>query len=186
MTRFDWDEVWNRKGNSDSNDAFFVSGFEHTTFDPEIGSSQVAEMLQLESHDSVLEVGCGACVVGSRMQCGRYVGTDRSASMVNKSIAINGLSILVCEANNLIFKDKSFDKVFSFGVFHYFPDHDYARQAIAEMTRIARKTVLICDLPVTSHDVNHLLYKQDLFPGWEISAGLYNPARFNARLKLSQ
>lgn len=185
MTCFDWNEVWHRKGSSDSTDAIFVSGFEHTTFDPEIGARRISEVLQLGADDSVLEIGCGACLIASRIKCGCYVGTDRSASMVRKSIAMNNLSILVCEADNLIFKDKSFDKVFAFGVFHYFPDHDYACRTIAEMKRVARKAVLVSDVPFQSHDPNHLLYQHDFFSGWKIFPGIYNPARFDAYLSLT-
>ncbi|MHB2017121.1 MAG: methyltransferase domain-containing protein, partial [Candidatus Xenobia bacterium] len=86
---------------------------------------------------------------------------------------MNGFSALRCEAGDLIFKDKTFDVVFAFSVFQYFPDLDYARRAIAEMTRVARRTVCISDLAAKSHDSNHLLFEESFFSGWEISEAFY-------------
>jgi ubiquinone/menaquinone biosynthesis C-methylase UbiE len=93
--------------------------------------------------------------------------------MIDKIIQLNNVSALKCEAADLIFKDKSFDYVFAFGVFHYFPDHAYANKCIDEMKRIAKKGICISDLPEISHDPNHLLFDKKLFTGWRVTDSFY-------------
>jgi ubiquinone/menaquinone biosynthesis C-methylase UbiE len=135
----------------------------------------------------VLEVGCGGGLLGNYLNnfC-RYVGTDYSEQMVKKTIELNRFSALQCEANNLIFKDKTFDHAFVFSVFQYFPSDDYARQVIAELKRVAIKTVCVSDIPTESHDPDHHIYDEAFFAGWEITAGLYarQHRRFTAILRL--
>lgn len=181
-SQFDWDEVWNRKGNSASLDHVEISGFENTVLDSQAAANGLIKLLDLKPDDTVLEVGCGGGVLARHLSC-KYVGCDRSEPMVKKTIILNGFSAVVCDADNLIFRDKSFDKVFAFGVFHYFPDYEYARRVLVEMERVARSLIFVADLPRSSHDSNHLLYQDDFFSGWQISPGFYTDKRFNA-LKL--
>lgn len=185
---FDWNAVWERKGKSDSNDAYEVSGFEQfKEFDTEAAANILVAEMGIQPTDSLLEIGCGAGLLGRHLKsvC-TYVGSDRSPAMVAKAIEINKLSAICCEANNLPFKDKSFDHVLAFCMFHYFPDRDYTLKTIAECQRVARKTICIADLPKQSHDKNHQLFSEDQFAGWIISGSLYQREheRFNALLKL--
>ena len=179
--KFDWDEVWNRKGASDSEDHVYVSGFENTVLDSARAAAELVKLLEIKPEDTVLEIGAGAGVLARHfhMNC-HYVATDKSELMVKKTIALNGWSAVTCEANDIIFKDKTFDKVYAFGVFHYFPDHEYARKVLQEMLRIAKVAVSVCDVPRISHDDNHLLYQDSFFDGWEITEGFYTERRFNA------
>jgi len=142
------------------------------------------EELDIKETDSVLEVACGAGGLAQYINCGSYVGVDYSTSLVKKHIQILNNSVLHGEANDLIFKDKTFDKVICFGAFHYFPNEEYANQAIAELKRVAKKAIFIGDLPVTSHREEHLLYKKEDFKDWKIMDGFYNPCRFNVSLRL--
>ncbi len=184
----EWDAVWDRKGNEETNDPFELSGFENfRSVDTEAAANKLIDMLGIQSADTVLEIGCGGGLLARHLmtKC-NYVGTDRSASIVRKVIAINGCSALRCDANDLIFKDKSFDHVFAFTVFHYFPDHDYVQKCLAEMKRVAKKAICVSDLPVESHDPTHLLFQESAFAGWQITGGLYarEHRRFTAVLKL--
>lgn len=95
----------------------------------------------------MLEVGCGAGMLAQHIP-GNYTGVDRSPAMIAKFRALQpGRHAEVCAARSLRFADRSFDKVFSFSVFQYFPDEGYALRAIAEMRRVARQAVFIGDLP---------------------------------------
>jgi ubiquinone/menaquinone biosynthesis C-methylase UbiE len=183
----DWDAVWDRKAASDSLDAQEISGFTEIKIDAEATARLLADRLELSKNDRVLEIGCAAGTVGAHLRkwC-EYVAVDRSAGMVEKAIQISRVAAIRCPANDLLFKDKSFDKVFSFGVFHYFPDHAYARQVLAEMQRVARTLIMVSDIPIESHDPTHTLYPESFFDGWELSGPVYQREhrRFTARRKL--
>lgn len=178
---FNWNEIWDAIGNSESSEHRVISGYEQGKFDSRTIADQLVSLMDINNVDRVLEIGCAAGMLARHFHrsC-KYIGSDCSQSMVRKTIELNGFSAVTCEANDLIFKDQSFDKVFAFGVFHYFPNHEYARQAISEMKRVARKMVLIADIPKASHDDKHLLYEESFFNGWEISSGWYDDKRFNA------
>ena len=184
----DWDEVWERKGKSESNDRQELSGFERILgMDSRSASDKLCSLIGLQTGDSVLEVGCAAGLIAQHLKdrC-EYVGIDRSASMVKKMIEVNHLSALRCDADNLIFKDKTFDHVFAFSVFQYFPDKEYAQRVLDQMKAVARKTVCVSDIPVASHEAAHMLYTKDFFAGWEISEAFYeNERRFTALLTLT-
>ncbi len=180
---FDWSEVWDRKARSGSNVHQEVSGFEHLEIDSREVAENLIKVIDLGPEDTVLEIGCAVGIVARHLNVGaRYVGVDKSAEMIAKTIEMNRFSALRAEANDLPFKDKCFDKVFSFGVFHYFPNYDYMWQAVEEMLRVSRKLVLIADLPRVSHDKNHLLFSERMFEeqGWSLSPAIfYRPERFD-------
>lgn len=179
-----WKEVWERKGNCDITCLEELDGYENTTADVKEIAKQIVNELNIKETDRILEVACGAGGLAQYIKCGEYVGIDYSTSLVKKHIQLLNNSVLHGEANDLIFKDKTFDKVFCFGAFHYFPNEEYAKQAIAELKRVAKEAVFIGDLPVTSPRKEHLLYNTENFNGWKITDGYYNPCRFNVSIKL--
>ena len=178
-----WKEVWDRKGSENSTDIRTIDGFESTSADLEKIAGNITKVMDIKPTDKVLEVGCGAGGVAQYLKCD-YVGVDYSRPMISKHISLLKNSILYSEANNLIFKDKSFDKVFIYGISHYFPNHEYANQVISEMKRVAKKCIFIGDLPFKSHRDTHLLYKKEDFKDWIILEPYYNPLRFNVYLEL--
>lgn len=176
---FDWNGLWDRKASTDSKDAIEISGFEsHSDIDTVAAAIKLTQIMGIKPEHTVLEIGCGAGLLGRHLKdmC-NYIGTDRSQQMVNKAIELNRYCALRCDANDIPFKDASIDHVFSFGVFHYFPDREYVEKTMAEMTRVARIAVCISDLPKESHDSNHFLFKESDFGGWEISDTLYPQER---------
>jgi ubiquinone/menaquinone biosynthesis C-methylase UbiE len=60
-----------------------------------------------------------------------------------------GISVSTAEAASLPFPSNRFDAVFSHGVFLYFPDFQYAGDALREMLRVCRASgrLLIGDVP---------------------------------------
>ena len=186
---FDWNEVWDRHGQMDSQDHMEVSGFQSfRDVDTANCAARLIELCKIKPEDTVLEIGCGAGLVGRHLDnyC-HYIGSDRSFAMVKKTIQLNQFSALAIAADDIVFKDKSLDHVFAFSVFHYFPSYDYAKTAIAEMIRVAKKSVCVSDIPTESHDGNHLLFDENFFEGWQISGGLYprQHKRYTAHLELA-
>lgn len=182
-----WKEIWTRKGKAEggADDLLAYDGYEATQVNMQEVAAEIISRLDIKKEDKVLEVGCGAGALAQYLECD-YVGIDYSPTLVDKHIKILGNSVLVGEAADLIFKDKSFDKVICYGVFLYFNNKDYARTATEELKRVARKSILIGEIPIRSHRDEHLLYTPDEFSGWEISDGFYDPYRkdrFNAVLK---
>ena len=179
-----WKEVWERKGNGNSQSLEELDGYEDTSADVKEIARQIVKELDIKETDTVLEVACGAGGLAQYIKCAEYVGVDYSTSLVKRHIELLNNSVLHGEANNLIFKDKTFDKVICFGAFHYFPNQEYANQAIAELKRVAKEATFIGDLPLSSHRDTHLLYDKKDFDGWKVMDGYYNPCRFNVSLKL--
>ena len=50
------------------------------------------------------------------------------------------------EADNLPFEDNYFEHVFVFSIMQYFPDTVYLNRVLAELDRVAIKTIFIGDL----------------------------------------
>ncbi|WP_223592467.1 class I SAM-dependent methyltransferase [Neobacillus bataviensis] len=181
-----WREIWTRKGkvSGSREDLLAYNGYEATQVNmPEV-AAQIVKALDIKPTDKVLEVGCGAGALAQYLNCD-YVGMDYSPTLVKKHIEILGNSVIVGEANDIIFKDKSFDKVICYGVFLYFDSDEYVQQAISELKRVAKKALLIGELPMRSHRSEHKLFKKEDFSGWTITDGFYDPYRkdrFNATM----
>jgi ubiquinone/menaquinone biosynthesis C-methylase UbiE len=174
----DWREIWERKGRENSSDLRVLDGFNETTLDPSKVAQEITKTMGISPTDRVLEVGCGAGMIAQFLKC-EYVGVDYSHSLVGRHKELFGHSVVVGEADKLEFEDKSFDKVFAYSVFHYFPDHEYAKRVVQQMKRISRSSIFIGDLPFSSHSQSHLLYPKDMFNGWKLTEGYYNPLRYN-------
>lgn len=177
-----WKQIWERKGKAEGKDLLAFDGYEATQVDMEEVARQITKRLDIQKSDKVLEVGCGAGALAQYLDCD-YTGMDYSHTLVKKHIEILHNSVLTGEAADLPFKDHSFDKVICYGVYLYFDDKEYAKKATSELLRVARKSVLIGELPIRSHRKEHLLFTKDEFEGWEISDGFYDPYRndrFNA------
>jgi ubiquinone/menaquinone biosynthesis C-methylase UbiE len=174
----DWREVWIRKGSSPSRDLKELDGFEATTIDPCAAAARISETLELAPTDTLLEVGCGAGMIAQYLHC-RYFGIDYSPSLLDRHRDILGNPVSLAEASHLPFPDQSFDHVLAYSVFHYFPSQEYAGLVCREMERIAKRSVFIGDLPMQSHNSDHLLFERNFLEGWQTSDGYYTSNRFN-------
>jgi ubiquinone/menaquinone biosynthesis C-methylase UbiE len=183
-TKESWKQIWTRKGKAEGTitDLLAYDGYEATHVDMEEVARQITKRLDIRKEDKVLEVGCGAGALAQYLDCD-YVGVDYSHTLVEKHIEILHHSVLTGEAADLPFKDKYFDKVICYGVYLYFDNKEYAQAATKELLRVAKKGVLIGEIPMRSHRDEHLLFTKEEFEGWEMSDGFYDPYRkdrFNA------
>jgi ubiquinone/menaquinone biosynthesis C-methylase UbiE len=179
----DWKKIWLKKGLVDSEDLRLLNGYENTTINPEIVSKKIAQTLDIKEETRTLEVGCGAGMIAQFLKC-KYVGIDYSPTLISKHKQILDNEVYTCEANNLPFEDDSFDTVFAYSIFQYFPSIDYASAVVQEMIRVSRKSVFIGDLPICSHEKNHLLYDKSMFSEFITTDGYYNFNRFNVLINL--
>lgn len=183
-----WREIWTRKGkvSGSREDLLAFNGYEATKINMQEVAAQIVKALDIKPTDKVLEVGCGAGALAQYLNCD-YVGIDYSPTLVQRHIEFLGHSVMVGEANDIIFKDKSFDKIICYGVFMYFDSDEYAQQAISELKRVAKRVIFIGDLPMRSHRPEHNLYKKEDFSDWVLTDGFYDPYRkdrFNVTLFL--
>lgn len=187
-----WKEVWDKKGDSDSDDLLFLDGYEHLNID--FDSKKIVEAIQatlgIKKDDRVLEVGCGAGFLGRDFDkiC-LYQGIDYSAGLLNKHYERYKTVVYCCEADRLFYPDKSFDYALCFGVFQYFPDFEYALRVVREMKRVSRKKVFLGDLKKSSENKKHMSYTEENFfsiGDCEFVPCLYDPKdtnRFNVVIK---
>ena len=161
-----WKNIWDSKGNSDSEDLLFLDGYEH--LDVEFNSKEITdhiiENLKIEDESSILEVGCGCGFLARELNDNyRFVGVDYSESIIQKHKQLFDHEVYICESNNLIFEDKSFDYVFCYGLFQYLPDNDYARQTLKEMERVSRKGIFVGDLKNEKTRDTHFVFPREQF-----------------------
>ena len=181
-----WKEIWTQKGNmaGTKEDIRVYDGWEKSSADMLETANRIKEILDIKPCHRVLEVGCGAGGLAQFMDC-EYIGIDFSASLVKRCMEFYQKSAVYAEANDLPFKDKYFDKCFSWGVFLYFPSKEYVRQVIEEMKRVTKAGIFIGELPIQSHDDKHMLYTEEELHGYGFQtmrgwSEPYRDIRFNA------
>lgn len=87
----------------------------------------------------ILEVGCGAgAFIGKINRAKSLSGIDYSRSAVALAKTNASGNFVRAEAAAIPFPARSFDIVFSFGVFFYFDSTRYAERVLREMVRVAR------------------------------------------------
>jgi len=106
--------------------------------------NQVAELANLRSDSLVLDVGCGTGytteTVLKRLEKGEVVGIDLTPEQLKKAKIRLGsekarLFLSRGDAEDLPFKDGSFDTIVSVGALEYFP---HPKRALREMARVVK------------------------------------------------
>lgn len=151
----EWREIWEDVANRNQGKSLFeINGYRLDDNIAEKVSDYIDVELYPQETERLLEVGCGsgALLVSFKDKCGNIYGVDFSEEMIK--IAKDNLPYVTfeqAEANNLhIYPDGSFDKIFSYSVFQYFPSIDYGVEAVKEMIRVANPTwsiILVLDIP---------------------------------------
>ena len=122
------------------NDRIWSSGFEYSS--DEVERLSAVKSLVAKEVTSLLDVGCGnGHFVNSMLRTraiGRVCGVDRSKAALSHVKAEK----YEASADNLPFEDNEFDLVCAFEVLEHLPIAIY-EQAIREITRVAKKHVLI-------------------------------------------
>ena len=112
-----------------------------------IALSWMAAMIEQQGLKTVLDIGSGtgrALLYLKDRGDLELLGIEPSADLreIGYQKGLTESQLVDGDALSLDFADNSFDLVCSFGVLHHIKDH---RQAVAEMTRVARKAVFISD-----------------------------------------
>jgi ubiquinone/menaquinone biosynthesis C-methylase UbiE len=178
----DWKKVWDKKGLLKTEDFVLLSGFEEQLKAGQASqeflsssANKISEFLKLKKSDNLLEVGCGCGAIAQFLDC-NYYGIDFSETSIKTHKKLfPSHTVEVSEANKLPFEDKRFDKCLINSVCHYFPSRGYFEQCVEELVRVTNGSILICDLPISSHGKDHLLFDKQFFEkeNWEIHNGLY-------------
>jgi len=118
--------------------------------------SDIAQRLQLNSEDALLDLGCGVGIVSTTLyetvqavtalDFGQAVLLRAKASYDN-----NNLDVGFAQGDivNLPLKDGTFSKVLCYSVIHYLQNYEEFKKALLEMTRVCEPSglVLIGDIP---------------------------------------
>jgi ubiquinone/menaquinone biosynthesis C-methylase UbiE len=159
-----WKSVWERKGREASGkqawsieDLLRADGFDGAMAQTGAAAQDhiarlIADALGIHPEMRVLEVGCGAGAALSllRPTGAKFTGADYSSPLIDIArVALPEMQFHVAEAAALPFADAAFDAGFSYGVFLYFPDVDYASAVLREMVRVVLPgaPILILDVP---------------------------------------
>jgi trans-aconitate methyltransferase len=153
-----WRDIWNKRKLPDKS-SLLQSLIAADGFDSGAGEvlqenwlhyvDWVIKVLEITKTDSIFELGCGSgAFLYPFWERGYKInGADRSKALID--IAKNVMSDVpfsVCDANEIT-SDEKYDFTISNGVFHYFPDLQYAEQVLFKMLEKAIKKVMICDIP---------------------------------------
>ncbi len=132
-----WKEIWTQKGAMEGTreDIRVYDGWEKSTAQMPDIARRIKEILDINPDDRVLEIGCGAGGLAQYMDC-NYIGIDFSPTLVRRCMEFYQKSAILTDADDIPFKDGCFDKVFSWGVFLYFPDKPYFLRVMAEISRV--------------------------------------------------
>ncbi|WP_372766437.1 class I SAM-dependent methyltransferase [Pseudoalteromonas sp.] len=129
-------------------------------------AKDVVEKLKLHATDNLLDVGCGSGLLLSKLatNCAYVSGIDYAQAMVDKAQALLPNAQFYCgEAKKLPFASRSFDKLLSYSIFHYFPDREYALSVVKEMIRVVKPggIILIGDVLDANYE-NEIKSKSNL------------------------
>jgi len=192
-----WRRIWENKYDGATGPVHKLDGFDLLTAEQwsDLVSRFCGFMGSTKGMD-ILEVGCGAGAFLQEIPEPRSLaGLDYSQNAID-FIARNLAGQFICsEAKNIPFPDRSFDIVFSFGVFFYFENLAYAEAVLREMFRAVRPGGRIFILDVndeekidtyhrvrgtegaratvkkTDADTTHLFFRKDWFRAFGKASG---------------
>ncbi len=115
----------------------------------------ISNLIQINKKYKLLDIGCGTGISTNYFECKTY-GIDPSFNMLKEG----NKNLINAKAENLPFKNKTFDIIIAVTSFHNFSDYN---KAMEEIKRVGKKN---CKLVITLlkksnkfQGINHLLLK---------------------------
>ena len=142
-SKLNWDDIWEKKGNTETNDLFLLNGWEKTNFQPKLFIENILKFLDIKKNDSVIEIGCGSGLLSTYLKNYKYYGVDNSLSLVNKHIKLLNNIVLNFNSTEFIFKDKYFNYCICNSMLEYLKNEDELNKTIDQMERITNKGIYI-------------------------------------------
>ncbi|MFN8710299.1 MAG: class I SAM-dependent methyltransferase [Planctomyces sp.] len=139
----------------------FYVGDRHTNDDWfRAAGDHISSAIQLSSTDNVLEIGCGCGVIMKSLMSrgGRFTGVDPARKVLAKAAeSIPDASFFCASVDQLPFPNQTFDKAFSYQVFHYLGDLETASRGIQEIRRVVRPggRIMIGQIPDASREADY-------------------------------
>jgi ubiquinone/menaquinone biosynthesis C-methylase UbiE len=142
----EWNEVMVRKYNPE--DYIFRSN-SLVKFVELMRFKKIKDLLQLTNDDHFLDIGCGSGYLLNQAACKQGIGVDISDLMVKtagENCKNNGKKFIVqSDAENLPFKNRSFNKIVSTEVIEHIL---HPKALLEEIVRVSKKnTVIVISIP---------------------------------------
>lgn len=168
-----WSEIWNKEERVSGAileilikaDGFDFGAGAFNLNDWKVYTDKLISRLDIGLEDAVFEVGCGSgAFLYPFFKRGNSVGgLDFSEVLIElASTVMREGKFVVAEAAHMDI-NKKYDLVLSHGVFHYFPNHEYAELVLGKMIEKSKNKIAILDVNDKEKEQEyHLIRSQGL------------------------
>lgn len=142
----------------------------------------VVDMADVGEGDFVLEVGCGTgfttAEIVSRVGEENVVAVDLTPEQVMRAVARFKSNFILGDAENLPFKDNSFDAAISAGSIEYWPNPQKGIEEMARVTKSGGRVVILAPRKPNNFFIKKIAESIMLFPStqqcvsWFLKSGL--------------
>jgi SAM-dependent methyltransferase len=176
-----WDKIWDIKGEKNTDDLLYLSGFSLHYNDSKITENHfnlIKQNCKINKNDKILEVGCGAGRLAKYFIDNKYIynGIEKSKNLVEKyKKIINKDNINLLENNKFPFNDKYFDVCFCYSVIQYLNNDIEFEIFLNEIKRVTKRVIFLGDIE-TVNNLNNSKYE---FDNSNLKHYIVNPNYFN-------
>lgn len=142
-SKLNWDDIWIKKGDMSTEDLYLLNGWEDTKFEPKDCVSNIINKLSINPENSVIEIGCGSGLLSQYFNKEKYMGIDKSRTLINKNIKILNSTVINFSSTDIVFKNNYFDYCICWSVLEYLKDYDELNNTINNMERITKTGLYI-------------------------------------------
>jgi cytidyltransferase-like protein len=144
-TGLNWKDIWEKKGNIDTQDMMLLNGWELTEFRQDQFVKKIIDIFDIKPSNSILEMGCGAGALAKEfdkfISHENYIGVDASLSLVRKHLEYLDHSVLHFNADDTIFKTNYFDFSVCNSMLEYLTSQEELNRVVQELERVSSKAV---------------------------------------------